>query len=324
VQRSFQAAALGLLLGACSEPPEPQRAPVSKPTPDAGAGSADAALRPEPVARNAGQDELEDWPEPRLEPASWAFLPTVDPTLREALATGERAEVLLDALVRTLAPYRWAGVDDWDNLGFIRTEDDAPRGFVTRVDGALRMQPEGSYSLGCAGGFLEGLRVALVPELGMAQLQRCEEATLAVLGPGAPSTCRPEDFGLHAIANAARAAEAAGVLAAPVVPVRIEPVDPAALAPLMAPGVLQLCTVSHEPTVGASTRLHHHLMIVLRATGPRAMMLFDTTGYRGVALRRIDAKGLSRYITTALARNDTHHYDPASARVDCLTLARRP
>jgi hypothetical protein len=320
--RPFHAAALvGLLLGACGEPPDPQPTPIPVLAPDTGAERPAVSSRPAPDPAPIPADE---WSEPRLEPASWAFLPAVDPTLREALATGEQADVLLEALVRTLAPYRWESVETWDNFGFIRTEDDAPRGFVTRVDGALRMQPEGVYSLGCAGGFLEGLRVLLTPELGMAELQRCDDQTLAVLGPQAPAECRPEAFGLHAIANAARAAETAGVLARPAVPLQIEPHDPAALAPLLAVGVLQLCTVSHEPTVGARTRLYHHLMILLRPPGPRALLLFDTTGYRGVALRRIDTKVMARYSTTALARNDTHHYDPASARIDCMTVTRRP
>jgi hypothetical protein len=324
VPRSLHVAAAGLLLllGACSSP----SAAPSAPSRHRAEPRASSTPSPEPTPVEPPQPAAlasPNAPHDALEPASWAYLPRVDPMLREALAAGEPTEVRLEALVRALAPFRWQS-DDWDNLGFIRTEADAPRGFVTREDGALRMQPDGAYSLGCAGGFLEGVRVALAPALEMAELQHCDAATLAILGTTAPSTCKPEDFGLHAIANAARAAAAAGVLETPAVPLRLDPHDPAALAPLMAPGVVQLCTVSHEPTVGPPTRLHHHLMIVLRATGPRAMSLFDTTGYRGVAMRRIDAAGLSSYATKALARNEAHRYDPASARIDCLTLTRRP
>ena len=315
-----------LLAGACAEPSEPRPRTAAAPE------LAEAAPAPERKApgsapQRASRADVEPEADAAFEagpePASWAFYPAVDPMLREALADGERADALLDALVRTLAPYRWNGAEAWDNLGFIRTTDDAPRGFVTRVDGALEMQPPGSYSLGCAGGFLEGLRVTLTPALEMEDLRRCDEGTLATLGALAPATCEPEAFGLHAIANAARAAEAAGVLAEPPVPLRIEPHDPKALGPLALPGALQLCTVSHEPTVGPRTRLYHHMMIVMRAMGPRALMLFDTTGFRGVAMRRVDPPVLSRYVTQALARNDEHRYDPASARLDCITVKRR-
>lgn len=338
---SSRAVGLALALGACGEPSaapsgrDPgeaarsvgaapvkaapmEAAPVGAAPMEAAPMEAPPVEAPPPSGRVAPEPALD-----AIEPPSWAYLPRVDPMLREALLAGEPTEVRLEALVRALAPFRWAS-DDWDNLGFIRTTDDAPRGFVTRVDGALRMQAEGAYSLGCAGGFLEGVRVALAPTLEMADLLRCDDATLAVLGTSAPPTCEPEAFGLHAIANTAIAADAAGVLEQPPAAVSLDPRDPAALGPLLAPGVLQLCTVSHVPSVGSPTRLYHHLMIVLRASGPRAMMLFDTTGYRGVAMRRIDAPGLSRYVTTALARNEAHRYDPTSARIDCLTLARRP
>jgi hypothetical protein len=326
----LRAAAMTGLACACGEPAAPHGAtgPVldaSAPVLDASAPVPNADTRPPAPRGPAPGFEPEPEPsfEPGPEPASWAFYPTVGPTLREALVTGERADVLLEELARTLAPYRWEHVDDWDNLGFIRTADDAPRGFVTRVDGALHMQPPGSYSLGCAGGFLEGLRVLLTPALEMADLQRCDEGTLAMLGPLAPAECRSEGFGLHAIANAARAAEAAGALAAPPEPLHVAPHEPGAFGPLDELGVLQLCTVSHEPTVGTRTRLYHHMMIVMRAMSPRTLLVFDTTGFRGVALRRIEARVLSRYVTDSLANNDTHRYDPASARIDCMTVARR-
>lgn len=327
MRRSLHVTALAVLLaGACAEPVEPRPPVEASPTPDEATPTPERKA-PRPAPRRASASDFE--PEPDVafeagpEPASWAFYPAVDPMLRDALAGGERADALLEALVHTLAPFRWSGVDDWDNLGFIRTADDAPRGFVTRVDGALQMQPPGSYSLGCAGGFLEGLRVTLTPMLEMEDLRQCDEGTLATLGTLAPATCEPEAFGLHAIANAARAAETAGVLSQPPVPLRIEPHEPEALGPLALPGALQLCTVSHEPTIGPRTRLYHHMMIVMRPLGPRALMLFDTTGFRGVAMRRVDPPVLSRYVTQALARNDEHRYDPASARLDCMTVKRR-
>lgn len=260
----------------------------------------------------------------RPEPSSWAHYPAIDPVLRAAWAEDARADVVLAALADTLAPYRWASVDDWDNTGFVGAGTDELEGFVTRANGALAPQPDGAAQLGCAGGFLEGVRATLVPELGMTLLRACDDATLGQLGALAPDTCRSSDFGLHAIANVARAAARAGAATVANEPLHIDPSgDPHAFDPLLAPGPLHLCTVSHVSTTRPGTRLYHHMMILQRAPAKRAFLLFDTTGYRGVSQRRVDARGLVRYTTSALATNETFRYDPASTHVDCLALTRR-
>lgn len=254
---------------------------------------------------------------------SWAYYPAIDPTLIAAIAGDERADVVLRMLAATLAPHRWASVDDWDNTGFVNLEPDAPAGWVTRASGTLASQLAGEFQLGCAGGYLEGVRAILVPDLRMGELKRCDGEALAVLGEHAPTGCRPEEFGLHAIVATAAAVERRGASTAPPVFVHVEPTAPEAFDTTLVAGAVHVCTVSHRSRAFGDARYYHHLMIVVRPTARATFQVFDTTGYGGVQVREMTGRKLGAYSKNALAMNRHHDYDPASTRVDCFAINRR-
>jgi hypothetical protein len=259
----------------------------------------------------------------REAPASWAFYPVIDPALSRAYDEDANARVVLERLADTLAPYRWASVDDWDNTGYVRIEPDDPRGFVSKASGTLHVQTDGTAQLGCAGGFLEGVRATLAPTLTMDALRVCDQGTLTMLGEIAPAQCDPWDFGAHAIANVARAVQDEAEIG---VPFRIVPVpdDLDALAPLATRGPMHLCTVSHRSRTAGEIRRAHHLMIAIADPARRqGVWLFDTTGYRGAVVRLVSLREILRYVRFALASNETYNYDPASAQVDCIPITRR-
>ncbi|MBK6920896.1 MAG: hypothetical protein IPH07_26105 [Deltaproteobacteria bacterium] len=256
-------------------------------------------------------------------PSSWDHYPELPPSLTAAVRGHARADVVLRELADALAPHRWAAVEDWDNTGFVRTAADGPRGFVVRRDGRPLAQDPGEYQLGCAGGFLEGVRAILVPSLEMDDLAHCDAAALASLGAAAPATCAAENFGLHAIAAVAAAVERNDAAIAPPEFVHLEPRDVDDLAPLLRPGVVHVCTASHASGVELGTRYHHHMMILLRTPGRRALQMFDTTGFRGVALRELSTRALLTYLGSALSTNAHHHYDPDSTELDCFAITRR-
>lgn len=259
----------------------------------------------------------------RVQPESWAFYPAIAPALVDAFDRRARADRVLAALADTLAPYRWPTADDWDNTGFVSTEPEGAQGFLTRGGDGWVPQVPGEYQLGCAGGYLEGVRAILVPDLQMSALRHCDADTLAALGEHAPATCAPEGFGLHAIAATAAAAEARGVTSMPPERIHIVPDGPESLAPLSRMGPVHVCTVSHRSRVDAGVRYHHHMMIVMRTGGRRVLQVFDTTGHRGVGLREMAPRMLLGYVNSALASNRKHQYDPASTEIDCFAITRR-
>lgn len=256
-------------------------------------------------------------------PRSWDHYPELPASLTAAVRGHARADVVLRELADALAPHRWAAVEDWDNTGFVRTAADGPRGFVVRRDGRPIAQDPGEYQLGCAGGFLEGVRAILLPSLEMHDLAHCDDAVLASLGAAAPATCAAENFGLHAIAAVATAVERNDAAVAPPEFVHLEPRDVDDLAPLLRPGMVHVCTASHASGVELGTRYHHHMMILMRAPGRRALQMFDTTGFRGVALRELSTRALLTYLGSALSTNAHHHYDPDSTELDCFAITRR-
>ncbi len=290
-------------------------------TPDPARASSMARPRPGMVRPQPGTAVGSTRGSPATVPASWVSYPSVAPPLREAVTHRADADVVLRALVDGLAPYRWDRLQDWDNLGYVRIGQDAPHGWVTQAGGTLRSQPPGEAQLGCAGGYLEGVRALLVPQLRMDDLQRCDDATWNTLG--SVQACHDDNFGLRAIANTAAQAQADGVLSGPARHVHIEPSEADDLAPLLARGPVHLCTVSHASTARDGILMYHHLMILARARGARALLMFDTTGYRGVSMRRMTVPTLVSYVRSALANNDTYRYDPASTHLDCVAVTRQ-
>ncbi|MBX7081806.1 MAG: hypothetical protein K1X88_21560 [Nannocystaceae bacterium] len=260
---------------------------------------------------------------PPGEPESWSFYPEITAPLRGAYARGARADLVLGALAKTLAPYRWASLEDWDNTGFVRIELDGPRGFVRSDAGTIVLQEPDEHQLGCAGGYLEGVRAILAPTLTMSALRHCDADVLAALGEPAPARCAPEDFGLHAIVATARAAEATGATASPPVRLHVVPETIEAIAPLQQPGPVHVCTVSHRSRAKGDVRYYHHMMIVIAPPGDRGLQVFDTTGFGGVQLRVMPRSTFRGYLVSALARNRSHEYDQDSAELDCFAINRR-
>jgi hypothetical protein len=279
-----------------------------------GAGKVAGAGGSQRVADGAGDVD------PRLVDRypSLAHYPAVGAALRGALARGDGPREVLPALAETMAPYRWPSMLDWDRHGFIAV-DERPAGYVTRVDGGLVSQPDDRRDLGCAGGFLEGVRLTLLPRLAIADLDRCEPDVPAVAG--APAGCDPaRDYGLRALANIARRLDAAQLPGGARL-TGIDVDDAGALAGLTAPGAVHLCTVSHRSQAQAMARFHHHLMIVLGTPDGAALEVFDTTGGRGVAVMPMTPAQLARYCKTQLRANREYRYVAPGTGLTCLAVA---
>lgn len=246
--------------------------------------------------------------------------PGVDAPLRDALERGAGPREVLGALASTMAPYRWASVIDWDRHGFIDLHG-ARRGFVTRISGALVSQPSDRHDLGCAGGFLEGVRLTLLPQVAIDDLDRCESDATLILDTR-PGCDTPNEYGRRALTNIAHRLRAEQLPSGPAL-LEIDLREVAALARLKAPGAMHLCTVSHTSNTHANTRFYHHLMIVL-GTSSGAVDVFDTTGARGLSVVRMHHELFLRYCTTQLGSNREYRYSVRSAGLTCLPVTPAP
>ncbi len=250
---------------------------------------------------------------------SLAFYPEPSLSLRTALARHDPPRELLAALAETMAPYRWPSPFDWDRQGFIDLHGPQP-GFVTRIAGAPIAQNGDRHDLGCAGGFLEGVRLTLLPQLAIDDLDRCEPAREVL---GAPAGCdREHAYGWLALTNVAALLSEDQLPEGPRLH-EIGPRDQTGLDRLAAPGAMHLCAVSHASASHGDARYHHHLMIVLGTTDAASFEVFDTTGARGVALAPMSRDRFHRYTTTQLAANLEFRYVSRSTRLTCLPVAPR-
>jgi hypothetical protein len=250
---------------------------------------------------------------------SLAYYPDLGEGLAPALAKGEPREILLK-VAEGLVVYRWPSMLDWDRHGFIDIDGARP-GFVTRAGGGLISQPADRHDLGCAGGFLEGVRMVFVPDLPVGELDRCDTNSGAAAVVGGPVECEPQrDYGWLALRNIAARLRPAQLPEGRRL-FEIAPERGASLDPLAVPGAIQLCTVSHESAARDNIRFYHHLMIVLATADADALEVFDTTGIRGVALTRMTRGRLLHYVTMQLAANREYRYTPRSARLTCLPVA---
>ena len=251
---------------------------------------------------------------------SLEFYPGVDASLRAALQDGAGPRAVLAAFASSMAPHRWPSMYDWDRHGFIELAGPV-RGFVTRVSGGLVPQPGDRRDLGCAGGFLEGVRLTLLPHLAVDDLDRCDDTAEAVTG--APERCDPEhDYGWLALANIARRLSDDQLPAGRRL-IAIDVHQGESLAPLAAPGAMHLCTVSHISAVYGHARYHHHMMIVLGTPDEAALDVFDTTGGRGVSLKRMPRERFTRYCAVQLRDNREYRYVGRSTGLTCLPVVVR-
>lgn len=251
---------------------------------------------------------------------SLAYYPEVDAGLRAALTRRSGPSEILAALQSNLAPYRWPSMAEWDRHGFVDLHGDQP-GFVSRIAGALVAQPPGRHDLGCAGGFLEGVRMTLLPELAIDDLDRCDEHAARVFG-GATGCDPAREYGWLALTNIARRLHSEQLPAGPRL-VEVSLWDEAAVARLAAPDAMHLCSVSHVAAARGGQRFYHHMMIVLGTPGGDALEVFDTTGARGVALARMSRSKLVRYCVTLLARHHEYRYAGRSTGLTCLPVVAR-
>jgi len=248
------------------------------------------------------------------------YYPAVDGPLQEALAHRGDAREVLAALAEGMAPYRWPGMNDWDRHGFIALTGPVP-GYVTRVSGGLVSQPSERHDLGCAGGFLEGVRLTLLPRLAIEDLDRCEAARRPV--EGAPARCDPDrEYGWIALTNIAARLDA-GQMPAGARLLEVDVQHEEGLAPLAAPGAMHLCTVSHVSATHEHSRFYHHMMIVLGTAGGEALDVFDTTGGRGVSVVTMPRERFVRYCTVSLRLNREYRYLGRGTGLKCLPVARR-
>jgi hypothetical protein len=294
---------LGSAIAACGEPagplaprshrPDVDPAPVAGATAEGGASvtSATAATYP-----------------------SLEHYPAIAPTLVAALEREHGASILA-GLDESLRPYRWPDAVSWESTGFIRLEGDGPLGFVRRVGGNVLAQ-DGTHDLGCAGGFLEGMRLLWLPTLTIEDLGDCEAPVRAGV-TGAAFDCEDASaWGLVAIANLAARLPEHALPNGRAITVR-SPIDASAAAELYTPGVLHLCTVSHVSRRRRG-RWHHHMMAITADEEPTILRTFDTTGVGAVAWRQMRIERLPWYVDDALATNPDFRYQRGSTELHCL------
>lgn len=306
-----RAAAVAAACAGCSDEPSPRGDPPADPTIRAAPEPAPSpvAAPPPPSEATALDASLADrYP-------SLVYYPEVGAGLQNALRDGAAPREILSALSETMAPYRWPTASDWDRAGFIDMDAATP-GFVTRTWGKSVSQPTDRHDLGCTGGFIEAVRLLLLPRLALADIERCDPDTFSI--EGGPRRCDPEhDFGRLAIANIAARLQP-GQLAGGRRFVELVPTEPAARAELAVPGAMHLCTVSHQSGARGGERFHHHMVIALGE--PDALWIFDTTGVRGVAIEAMSDERFVRYFTRLLGSNREYRYVPRSARLTCLAV----
>lgn len=303
--------ALGAILAACdgAVPVEARVEPVEGDAPVVNASPVATQSAPRAAPLDSALADLY----PSLE-----HYPTVEGPLLTMLERGGAREILV-ALAASMAPYRWPSMTDWDRHGFIALSGPVS-GYVTRVPGGVVSQPSDRHDLGCAGGFLEGVRLTLSPRLGIEDLDRCEAAQRPV--EGAPAGCDPDhEYGWIALKNIAARLDARQLPAG----ARLIEVDvhhEAGLAALAAPGAMHLCTVSHVSATREHSRFFHHMMIVLGTAEGEVLDVFDTTGARGVSVVTMPRERFIRYCTVLLRNNREFRYVGRSTRLTCLPVAR--
>jgi hypothetical protein len=243
-----------------------------------------------------------------------AHYPAVSPALSSALARAHGPSILA-GLDESLRPYRWPDAVSWENTGFIRLEGDGPLGYVRQV-GANVLAQDGTHDLGCAGGFLEGMRLLWLPTLALEDLGDCDAPTRTGV-TGAAFACDDEaSWGLVAIANLAARLPEHALPRGRTITVRTV-ADASAAAELYTPGVLHLCTVSHVSRRKRG-RWHHHMMAITADDQPRILRTFDTTGVNAVSWRQMKIERLPWYVNEALAVNPEFRYHRGSTELHCV------
>ncbi len=247
---------------------------------------------------------------------SLGHYPSPHPSLLQALEAGDTTGILR-GLAQTFAPVRPRS-EDWDRSGHLRLAGETT-GFVRQVGGAVARQPLGRYDLSCAGGFLEAVRLLLLPRIELEELGHCDGALLASVN-GAPSSCGHDgDFGLLALANIAARLELAQLPAGRTIeanPIRGRDDIQADISA----GQARLCTVSHESATQERARYHHHMLLMLAPDESGEIPLFDTTGYNGVHLRSRPHNLIAKYAKHALADDERFRYDRNSTQLSCLLV----
>lgn len=297
MQQCWRAAVVALVLTACGIDE------VSAPAP--------ARPSPKPVEQATSVEPTTASRYPSL-----AYYPELHSTMLPALERGD-APAILGALAYTFKPVR-PPYALWERTGHVRLGGPTT-GFVREVDGVISHQPAGRFDLSCAGGFLEAVRLLLLPEVELDELGHCDAELLGEV-EGAPETCGHEgDFGWLALANIAarldleRLPKGKTVWSKPVL--RRDDVDADVAA-----GDVRLCTVSHASTVHGGERFHHHMMLMLEPNKDGEIPLFDITGSRGVYLRPRPRNLVAKYVKHLLADNDAFRYQPRSALLTCLDV----
>jgi len=249
-------------------------------------------------------------------PPSVAYYPSPHPTLLAGLEAGD-ATAILGGLSRTFAPVK-PKYALWERSGHVRLTGQAT-GFVREVDGEVVPQLPGRYDLSCAGGFLEAVRLLLLPRVELDELGRCDEALLAAV-EGAPESCGHRgDFGWLALVNLAQRLPLDQLPAGRTV--WAKPIERRSdIQADVKPGHARLCTVSHASAVHDGERFHHHMMLMLEPDANGEIPLFDITGSRGVYLRSRPSNMVAKYAKHLLADNDAYRYDPGSTLLTCLDV----
>ena len=229
------------------------------------------------------------------------------PELHEDLEPGLQTrdtEMILRGLARTFRPHK-PEYEHWDRTGHIRLTGDVT-GFVSETSDGLIPQPPPTYNLSCAGGFLEGVRLLLLPNVELDELGTCE------------GECSAGDFGLRVLRNIAARLSPKQLPNGPELhTTRVEGPD---TVPATVPAdQVKLCTVSHVSPAAGGERMHHHMMMLVPPSeGDVRLRIFDTTGSRGVSLRPRTRQKLRNYVRLLLADNDAYHYDPKSTDLTCF------
>jgi hypothetical protein len=238
--------------------------------------------------------------------------PRVTQTLLTALA-GEDPVARLAGLRDAFAGPEWPKPRTWNRFGAIQL--DGPVGFVSLEGGD--MPPLDGVSLGCLGGFVEATRVLDVPRLRLSTVlhaaRGCPDARPS------DDTCSDVDHtGLHVLLNLRDEH-------LPTWSVRLVDADDATglQSAFEASPDPYYVSASHVGRNDGKRRYHHMALVIVDASadvsGP---LIFDTTGRRGVSLRRVTWESLAHYLGVALAGGTRYRYSPRMLRVAVLHSGR--
>jgi hypothetical protein len=240
---------------------------------------------------------------------SAAAYPEIPAALLHGLASAKPVAVLA-GLEAAFAGPEWPTERRWNRFGAIDLDVDAS--FVS-LEGTA-MMPLHRVSLGCLGGFIEAVRLLEAPTLGLDTVLAPAVGCPLTHSSGAQPCTDGDHTGLHVLLNLRDAYLPAWTVDL------VQPDDLETLKDALRPSSEPYYVSASHLGRGSSKRHYHHMMVIVvepdaALKGP---IVFDTTGRRGVSVRRVPWSTLSRYLGIVLAGSSRFPYVPGTNEIAVL------